>query len=64
MKVPVLVLLEAGKPLVLLAAQLLWIAEPLANLVSPGNEVSQWAGLLEQPETVPDLIARLEEEAR
>lgn len=60
LKVPVLVGLEAGRPIAFFGGQLLWVAKPVLTLFFPGNEVSRLAELLEEPAAVDALIATLE----
>lgn len=60
--VPASAFLDAGRPLALLVSQLLWIVEPTANAIEPDNQISAWATLLEHPETMTYLLARLEDE--
>lgn len=57
---PALLLLEAGRPLALLGGQLLWVVQPALTLFLSGGLVAQAARLLEEPEAVQLLIARLE----
>lgn len=59
---PVLVLLEAGRPLAFVGGQLLWLMQPLAALVGSTQRLQQTAHLLEDATAVDALIARLEEE--
>jgi hypothetical protein len=60
LQVPVLVGLEAGRPLAFLGGQLIWVAKPVLALFFPGNAVSRFAELLEEPASVEALIATLE----
>lgn len=57
-----LFLLEPGRPLALLAAQLMWLAQPLLSLVWQPQKVSQWARFLEQPGSIEALIKYIEAE--
>lgn len=58
--IPALVVLEAGRPLTFLGGQLLWLAQPALSLFMPGDEVRRMAELLENPQAVTALLARLE----
>lgn len=60
LEMPALSLLYASKPLSLIFAQCLWMAQPTLNLLHPHNQLEQWATLLEQPDTIPTLISKLE----
>lgn len=60
LQVPVLVGLEAGRPLAFLGGQLLWVSKPALALFFSGNSVSRLAELLEEPAAVEALIATLE----
>lgn len=60
LRLPTLLLLEAGRPLTFLGGQLLWIAQPALSLLMPGQWLQQTAQLLEEPEAIEALIARLE----
>lgn len=60
LRLPTLLLLEAGRPLTFLGGQLLWIAQPALSLIMPGQWLQQTAQLLEEPEAIEALIARLE----
>jgi hypothetical protein len=60
LRVPVLVGLEAGRPLAFLGGQLLWVAKPALALFFSGSVVSGLAELLEEPAAVEALIATLE----
>jgi hypothetical protein len=57
---PLLLMLEAGRPLAFLGGQFLWLAQPALSLILPGQWIQQTAQLLEEPEAVAALIARLE----
>ena len=61
LRLPTLLALEAGRPLTFLGGQLLWIAQPALSLFMPGQWIQQAAQLLEEPEAVAALVARLEE---
>jgi hypothetical protein len=60
LRVPALIALDVGGPLAFLGGQLLWISQPMLTLLMPGQMVSQAAQILEEPESVAALIARLE----
>ena len=57
-----LLFLEAGRPLALLSAQLLWIAQPVLALVGRSDGIGQWAQFLEEPGSIDALIAELQSE--
>lgn len=56
---PALVVLEAGRPLAFIGAQLVWLAQPLLALMMPRQKVAGAAELLEDPEAVSALIELL-----
>ena len=56
-------LLEAAGPLALLGAQTLYAAGPMLTPLVPDDEVTTWARWLEDPHTLPQLAARLSQEA-
>jgi hypothetical protein len=60
LEMPALSLLYISQPLSLLFAQFLWVAQPTLNILQPQNQLAQWATLLEQPDTIPTFIAKLE----
>ena len=60
-RLPTLLALEAGRPLAFLGGQFLWISQPALSLILPSHWIQQAAQLLEEPEAVAALIARLEE---
>ena len=60
LRLPALVALEVGRPLALLGGQLLWVAQPALSLFLPAQLVGRTARLLEEPEAVNAIIARLE----
>ena len=64
LQTPVMVGLEAGRPIAFLGGQLLWVAKPVLSLFYSGNEVSRLAELLEEPAAVEALIATLEAQER
>lgn len=57
-----LVLLEAGRPLALLSAQLLWLAQPVLALAWESQAIAQWARFLEEPGSIDALIVQLQSE--
>lgn len=57
-----LFLLEPGRPLALLAAQLIWLAQPVLSLAWQPQKVAQWARFLEQPGSIEALIEHIEAE--
>lgn len=59
-RLPALVALEAGRPLAFLGGQFLWVAQPALSLFLPGDAIRRTAQLLEDPEAVAALLARLE----
>jgi hypothetical protein len=59
---PAAVLLDAGRPLALVAAQLMWLGQPLLGLMFPSHEVAAAARVLEDPESVNALIELLDRE--
>jgi hypothetical protein len=59
---PARVGLEAGRPLAFIGGQLVWIIQPMLNLIFPAEEVGNLARLLEEPEAVDQLIGLLDEE--
>jgi hypothetical protein len=56
-----LLFLEAGRPFAFIMGQLLWVAQPALALVWSPSAVGRWAALLERPEQIDQLVARLEE---
>lgn len=56
---PIATLLEAGRPLALVAAQLVWLAQPLLSLIVARRELADAAELLEDPDSVSALIELL-----
>ncbi len=56
-------LVEATGPLALLGAQTLYAAGPMLAPWVPDDEVITWARWLEDPLTLPQLAARLNQEA-
>ncbi|GAB4270210.1 MAG: hypothetical protein Kow0080_14420 [Candidatus Promineifilaceae bacterium] len=59
LRLPALIILEAGQPLAYLGGQMLWVAQPALSLFLPANKIRQTAQLLEQPTAVSGLIQRL-----
>lgn len=59
LRVIALATLEAGRPLALLGAQLLWLAEPALCLFWKREQVAGLARLLERPGTVDVLMQHL-----
>ena len=57
---PALIALDAGRPLAFLGGQFLWLAQPALSLIMSGRTLRQAACLLEEPETLAALAARLE----
>jgi len=62
LQAPALILLEAGPPLTFLGGQLLWVAQPALSLFMSTKVVAQMAQLLEEPEAVQALAAKLHAE--
>lgn len=60
LQLPTLFVLDAGRPVVFLGSQLLWVAQPAASLFVPAATVKQWATLLEKPTALTALKHRLE----
>ena len=54
-----LTFLEAGQPLAFMGSQLLWFAQPTVALLGSTTRLRQWAELLEDPQAVQALMARL-----
>lgn len=60
---PVVILaMQAARPLSILAAQLLWLAQPTLSFVWKPQQLAQWARLLEEPHGIDTLIEQLEHE--
>lgn len=53
-------LLEIGRPLTLIAGQLMWVLQPSLRFFVSRDQIERTAQLLEQPGTVDALIDRLE----
>lgn len=60
LRLPVLLTLDAGRPLAFLGAQSLYIAEPILRLLLPQPVINQLAQLLETPAGVDLLVETLE----
>ena len=58
-----LFVLEAGRPLAFVLAQMLWVAQPLFRIVWQPQLAAQWAHFLEEPGNIDLLIKELESEA-
>ena len=54
--------IEAGRPLVPLLGQLLWIAQPAFSILWPSERIGRLARLLERPGAGERLLARLDAE--
>jgi hypothetical protein len=59
---PAVLALQVGQPLMLVAGQLLWIAQPALSLAWSSQRVAQLAQLLERPGTADVLLALLNED--
>jgi len=57
-----LVALEAGRPLTFIAAQLVWMAQPVLAAFVPRGELTNLAELLEDQDSVGALIEMLDME--
>ncbi len=55
------IFLDAFRPLAFMGGQALWVAQPTLNLLMDNDQVADLAQLLEQPEALTMLRARLEE---
>lgn len=60
LRLPVLAVLDAGRPLTFLGGQLLWLLQPALSLFVSGDTIRQTAHLLEEPDSVTALVQRLE----
>ncbi|GAB4451686.1 MAG: hypothetical protein Kow0031_34230 [Anaerolineae bacterium] len=60
---PAILLLEAHKPLAFIGSQLLLIAQPTLELITPPNLVKNTAGVLSDSTQVEQLIRLLEQHA-
>ena len=61
LRLPALILLDAGRPLTFFGGQLLWVSQPLFSLFGKSTQVARMARLLEEPQAVAQLIQQLEE---
>lgn len=59
---PAVLALQAGRPLLLVAGQLLWVAQPALGLLGTGRQAGQLAQLLEKPGAADLLLTFLEED--
>lgn len=57
---PVLMGLEAGRPLMFIVGQFLWVLQPVLGLVLARGEVSKMAHLMEDPIAIEHLIYLLD----
>lgn len=62
LRLPALIILEAGRPLAFLIGQLLWVAQPFVDLLLPQVEIGKVAQLMEDSTSVEQLILVLEVE--
>ena len=62
LRLPTLIFLEAGRPLLLPVGQLLWLAEPFLSQLWPRERLRGIAELLEDPGAVAQLVAYLSAE--
>ena len=62
LKMPAMLLLDAGRPLAVVFGQLLWMIQPTVNLLSPQNNIGQLATFFEKPHSFSALMAQLEKE--
>lgn len=60
MVAPAILFLETFKPLAFIGAQLLWFAQPFLTLGLKETDVRELADLMEDPQGVEALLARLE----
>ncbi len=54
-------LLESIRPIAFIGGQALWVAQPALGLMMDTEQVAEYARLLEQPDTLALLRARLED---
>jgi hypothetical protein len=59
---PAVLALHAGRPLMLIAGQLLWIAQPALSLLGSGARAGQLARILEKPGAADFLLALLDDD--
>ena len=57
---PILIGLEAGRPLSFLAGQLIWICQPILRMVVSAEKIKKTALLLEDEKAIDHLINLLE----
>lgn len=57
---PVLIACHMGHPLTFLGGQLLWLVQPALSFFMPANLVQRLATMLEEPQAIQGLQARLE----
>ena len=57
-----LLTLEAGRPLALVFAQLMWLTQPILALAYEPQSLAQWARFLEEPGSIDVLIKELQSE--
>lgn len=57
-----LLLLEPGRPLALVTAQIMWLAQPVLSLAWHPSKVADWATFLEHPGSIEALIEYIEAE--
>lgn len=60
LRLPALILLEAGRPLAFPAGQLVWVAQPALSLFISGQTIERLAHFLEEPANLDSLITYLE----
>lgn len=60
MRLPALILLEAGRPLSFPAGQMIWVAQPFLSLFIARQTVESLAHFLEEPSNLDSLITYLE----
>ncbi len=60
LRLPTLLALQIGHPVTFLGEQLLWIAQPALSLLMPGDVLQRLATVLEEPQAIEGLQARLE----
>jgi len=54
-------LLDAARPIAFIGGQMLWVAQPALSVFMDGEQVAEYARLLERPEALDLLRTRLEE---
>lgn len=60
LRLPALIALDAGQPIAFLGGQLLWMIQPALSIFIPTPTIRNLAQLLEEPEALAALAARLE----